>query len=169
MKMRKQVYELSVQDLFAHSVWEFALDEEHKDGQDESTVRPYRGRFPLYADRGMYAVRTEFTLADGTQKIGYLIPPPDGVLDLSVIQPVIVTEHGQVMLWYGAFAPGVHILNEYYRRLGKNSADVFPVNFITEAPLATGPIEGTAHAFLYFQHQNAQAFAEKRFVEFSVK
>ncbi len=40
-RIRKQVYELTVDDLDRHPVWEFALDEEGEEGQDEATVRPY--------------------------------------------------------------------------------------------------------------------------------
>jgi hypothetical protein len=41
MNFRKQVYELTVEDLRQHPVWEFALDEEGEEGQDEATVRPF--------------------------------------------------------------------------------------------------------------------------------
>ena len=38
---RKQVYELANSDFIRCPVWEFALDEEGAEGQDEATVRPY--------------------------------------------------------------------------------------------------------------------------------
>src|SRR5687767_8162143 len=38
MRVRKQVYELTLDDFDKFPVWEFRLEE---DGKDESTVRPY--------------------------------------------------------------------------------------------------------------------------------
>ena len=35
MKIRKQVYELTISDIEEFPVWEFASDEEGDDGQDE--------------------------------------------------------------------------------------------------------------------------------------
>ena len=43
MKIRKQVYQLTLDDLERTPVWEFALDEEVEEGQDEATVRPVEG------------------------------------------------------------------------------------------------------------------------------
>jgi len=40
MRIRKQVHELTIEDLEAHPAWQFALDEEAEEGQDEATVRP---------------------------------------------------------------------------------------------------------------------------------
>jgi hypothetical protein len=45
-RVRKQVYDLTVADLEQHAVWEFALDEEGEEGQDEATIRPYESRGP---------------------------------------------------------------------------------------------------------------------------
>src|SRR5882724_9722481 len=40
-QIRKQVYELTLEDLVAFPAWEFALDEEGEPDQDEATVRPF--------------------------------------------------------------------------------------------------------------------------------
>ena len=71
MKIRKQVYDLAVSDLENHPIWEFALDEEGEDGQDEATVRPWEGGEPLNPADGMFVVRATFELADGTRLVGY--------------------------------------------------------------------------------------------------
>ncbi len=157
MRIRKQIYEITLEDLLQFPVWEFALDEEADEGQDESTVRPYKSKRPVDPRSGMFAVKALFALADGSTKIGFLTPPADGINDISVVQPVIVTEHGQVMFWYGAFAPGTHVLTEYYRRLGKTALEVFPITFRTEVSMLGGPIEGTISAFVHF-HYNGERF-----------
>jgi len=70
MKIRKQVYQLTLDDLERTPVWEFALDEEVEEGQDEATVRPVEGPFPLDPAGGMFVVRARFRLGDGTRLTG---------------------------------------------------------------------------------------------------
>src|SRR5437773_1340523 len=106
MKIRKQVYELTVQDLREHPVWEFALDEEDKRGQDEATVRPFISSGSVDPGAGTFIVRARFTLADGTPFVGYLTPRDDPN-DLGTIQPQIVTERGQVWFWMGVIRDDV--------------------------------------------------------------
>jgi hypothetical protein len=98
MKIRKQVYKLTVDDLREHPVWEFALDEEGEKGQDEATVRPFVSSGSVDPRAGMFVVRARFTLADGTPHVGYLTPGDDPH-DLGTIQPQIITEQGQVAGW----------------------------------------------------------------------
>ena len=95
--IRKQVSDLTSQDLAISGVWEFALDEEGEDGQDEATVRPYLFEGPLDCEAGMFIVRARFVLADGTITTGYLTPPVQGDASLGTLQPVIITPSGQVM------------------------------------------------------------------------
>lgn len=157
--MRKQIYELDLADLSRYPVWAYALDEQTAEGQDEYTVRPYKGSGSINPSKGPYAVKTEFILADGTVRTGYLTPHINREADVSAIQPVIVTEHGQVMLWYGAFAPGDHILAEYYRRLGKNCADVFPITFRSVVRIIGGEISGVVSGFSFLNFDKTRRFA----------
>ncbi|WP_338438878.1 hypothetical protein [Synechococcus elongatus] len=60
LHIRKQVYELTADDLDQHAVWEFALDEKGEERQDEATVRPYEGNQPLNPTDGMFIVRALF-------------------------------------------------------------------------------------------------------------
>src|SRR5580765_5204572 len=95
-RIRKQVYELSLQDLHSSPVWEFALDEEGAEGQDEATVRPYEISGPIDPAEGMFIIRAAFILRDGTKMVGYLTPPFQGDGTLGTLQPVIITKDGQV-------------------------------------------------------------------------
>jgi hypothetical protein len=139
--MRKQVYELVEADLAREPVWEFALDEEGEEGQDEATVRPVAA-----ADvAGQCIVRATFELADGTVFFGYVSPTPAGD-DLGSLQPVILTSAGQVSFWRGMLEPSKEDLNLAYSRLGKSmSAVVFPVRFkadVAEFAETQGTIPG---------------------------
>jgi len=68
---RRQVYELTLSDLEAVPVWEYASDEETIEGQDEATVRPCSDSLAKSMDNSK-VVRTIFTLADGTEFLGFV-------------------------------------------------------------------------------------------------
>lgn len=150
MKIRKQVYDLGPQDFEEHPVWEFALDEECEEGQDEATVRPFTTDGPLDVDAGMFVVRARFTMADGTVAEGYLTPPVQGMEGIETYQPTIVTSDGQVPLWCGIFPPDEQFLRQSYSFLGKASDEVFPVRYASVVHLSVGTVEGTIAGFSYF-------------------
>jgi hypothetical protein len=167
--MRKQVYELTAADLQAHPVWEHCLDEEGLPNQDEATVRPYdAGGKPLeYV--GLVVVRATLTLANGSGFPGYLYYAPEvpgsTYGPLANLQPHIITPQGQVMFWYGGFAPAREAVAEAYRKLDADAASVFPIRFISEVPLATGPIRGELAGFYYLADKRTGWFSKTRVVE----
>jgi hypothetical protein len=156
--MRKQVYELTVEDLNISPVWEFALDEEGEPGQDEATVRSYRIEGLLNSSDGMFVVRAKFKLADGTEQTGYLTPGHEAS-DLGSVQPQIVTANGQVGFWMGSIKQDVLPL---YTILGKTASQVFPIEFISDVPLDTGPLTGRIPAFLHLEDFRTQRVKEIR-------
>jgi hypothetical protein len=149
MRIRRQVYELTVDDLDRYPVWEFALDEEGEEGQDEATVRPYQFRGSLDPSEGMFIVRARLTLADGTQMSGYLTPPVQGDATLGTLQPAIICGKGQISFWCGMLEPKSTEISENYARLGKSSADqVFPLRFKSDVDLIGGSISGELPGFI---------------------
>ena len=155
MRIRKQVYDLTIEDFEQHPIWEFALDEEGEEGQDEATVRPYSLPGPADASEGMAVVKASFILADGTQMFGFLTPPT--TLDaggLGTIQPQIITPQGQVSFWYGVLEPTQEHLKKSYERLGRDAKEVFPVRFKSEVEVVGGPVTGTLNGFLYMEMEN---------------
>jgi hypothetical protein len=150
--LRKQVYELTAEDLLRFPAWQFALDEEAEAGQDEATVRPYPFEGALDPAAGMFIVSASFRLSDGSQMKGYLTPPGPNEDGLRTIQPIIVTTLGQVMFWRGMFMPTPEELDADYRRLGKSSSSqVFPIHFASDVPLLKGPIQGELIGFLFVE------------------
>jgi hypothetical protein len=151
MKIRKQVYELTVEDLREHPVWEFALDEEGEEGQDEATdeatVRPFISCGSVDPGAGMFIVRARFTLADGTPFVGYFTPSDDPN-DFGTIQPQIITERGQVGFWMGVILDDIAPL---YERLGRSAEQTFPVTFESDFPIVRGPVKGSIPAFLHLE------------------
>ncbi len=148
MKTRKQVYELTLEDLSKFPVWEFALDEEGEAGQDEATVRPYELSGALDSSDGMFIVRASFTLADSSEMQGYLTPPVQGDESLGTLQPIIVTVHGQVGFWHGIMSPSPEQLAQNYRSLGRDARSVFPLRFESQVEVVGGPIRGSLAGFM---------------------
>jgi hypothetical protein len=144
MKIRKQVYELTVEDLEKYPVWQFAVDEEGEEGQDEATVRPATAPLPLDPSAAMFIVRTKFSLADGTRHIGFLTPG-HAADDLGSVQPMIIAPQGQVCFWMGASRGETSHL---YQKLGKNAEQTFPVVFKSDVPLIGGVVFGSIPGFL---------------------
>jgi hypothetical protein len=151
VRIRKQIYELTPNDLEKFPVWEFCLDEEDEEGQDEATIRPYTDKPDPAA--GMFVVRALFSLADGTKLQGYLTPPaPQDRDDLGIIQPIITTENGQVNIWWGAMKPSRDELEKYYVLLdNKEASEIFPLKFNSIIEIEGGPVEGVVHGFLYLK------------------
>ena len=151
MNVRKQVYELTLHDLTTFPVWEFRLDEAGEEGRDECTVRPYAAFGPLDSGDRMFVVRAVFTLADGSRMLGYLTPPRGGDASIGTLQPIIVTERGQVRFWCGTAAPGVKRLAQSYAFLGREPTQVFPARFESDVELVGGPVTNSVPGFLVLE------------------
>jgi len=151
-KIRKQVYDLLMTDFEHCPVWEFALDEEGEDGQDEATVRPYSVKGALDPSEGMFVVRARFVLADGTQLQGYITPPVQGDSSLGTLQPIIITPQGQIAFWCGAMVLEAAAIAGNYALLGKSSpSQVFPLQFEADVPLVGGPLRGEVPGFMMLE------------------
>lgn len=151
LRVKRQVYELTLHDLRTFPIWEFRLDEEGEGGQDESTVRPYTAPCPLDPTDRMFIVLTIFTLTDGSRMQGYCTPPRRGDASLGTLQPIIVTDRGQVRFWCGTAAPSPKRLADNYALLGKDAEDVFPVLFESGVELVGGPVKGSVPGFLVLE------------------
>ncbi|MGH9856006.1 MAG: hypothetical protein ACREBD_39730 [Blastocatellia bacterium] len=149
MKVRKQVYDLTLDDLSEHPAWEFALEEEGEEGQDEATVRPYAVSGVLDPADGMFVIAARFMLSDGSEMQGYLTPPVGGNFSLGIVQPHIVTSSGQVPFWFGIAMPDDASLRGYYDLLGRQASSVFPLRYQPVIEIVGGPVTGTITGFGY--------------------
>jgi hypothetical protein len=160
VRIRKQVYELSPSDLKDHPIWEFALDEEGEEGQDEATVRPWAGDEPLDPAAGMFVVRAIFELADGTTLGGYLTPLVEGSTSIGTIQPIVVTDQGQVNFWCGAMAPSAEGIRSQYAKIGRPSSSVFPCRYTSDVRIVGGSVTGSINGFMHFRSLSDRAVVE---------
>lgn len=144
--MRKPVTELRPEDLKVHAVWEFTLDDHVRSGQTETYVQPFALAAPLDPAAGMFAVRTRFTLAEGTEHTGYSTPVPQCEAAIPLMQPTIVTNKGQVPFWLGDYPPGFDELQQMLALLGER--DPFPIRFACMVPMQGGPVLGRIEGFM---------------------
>lgn len=151
LRVRKQIYDLTPSDLETFSIWEFKLDETDEGSQDELTVRPCIVAGALDSAERMFVVRAVFNLADGSRMRGYLTPPFRGDASVGRLQPIIVTDHGQVRFWCGSSAPGPKRLAQNYQFLGKVAKQVFPLRFESDVELAGGPVRNSVPGFLVME------------------
>lgn len=150
-----QLWEATPADLKRYAVWEYALDEEDSEGQDEATVRPYEASGPIDPAKGMFIVRASMTLADGTRLMGYVTPSSQGGADLSGCQPAVVVPDGQVSFWRGMLALRPEDLSNSYALLRKSSpAHVFPIKFESDVAIAGGSVVGEVPGFLILEDFN---------------
>jgi hypothetical protein len=99
----------------------------------------------------MFVVRASFRLADGSMMRGYATPPRGKDASLGTLQPIIVTDRGQVRFWCGTAAPGVKGLAHNYELLGKATKQVFPLQFASDVELVGGPVTGSVPGFLVLE------------------
>jgi hypothetical protein len=151
LQARRQIYQLTPDDLEAFPIWEFKLDEKAEGSQDELTVRPCRVSGPLDPAERMFIVRAVFTLFDGSRRCGYLTPPGRGDAGIGTLQPIIVTAQGQVRFWCGTSVPGPKRLAQNYQLLGKEAKQVFPLRFHSDVELAGGPVRNSVPGFLVME------------------
>ena len=147
----RQVYELTLDDLDHFPIWEFRLDAKDEKSQDESTVRPYTASGALDPVDRMFIVRAAFTLADGSKMKGYLTPPSRGDDGFAILQPIIITDRGQVRFWCGTGSFDSKRLARSYEVLGKDGQRVFPLRFESEVEMVGGPVRGSLPGFLILE------------------
>jgi len=133
----KRLRDLTPADLERVAVW-------HYDGawDDVAEVRATdRAELQASAD-GVYIARTQFSLANGAQFLGFCSPTDDSGLDY--LQPVILTSEGPVFFFFEQPA-SQETLNEQWRRLGAGHEQIFPVHYRCLVPVdgtfVTGVIE----------------------------
>ncbi len=73
-RIRKDAGELTIADFDRFPAWEFCLDEEGIEGQDECTVRPFVPRGVVDPREFDGFIPADATQADGTRHIGMLFP-----------------------------------------------------------------------------------------------
>lgn len=144
-RIRKQVSELGASDFDAYPCWEYAVDEEDREDQDECTVRP----FPLAELAGathQVFVQAAFFFPNGRVQLGMITL--NAGADPSGHQPALFTSEGLLGFYEGAMQPKASAIKRFVASLKKISPVPLPVHYVSAlwssggAPLAAGSLEG---------------------------
>jgi hypothetical protein len=147
---RRQLYDLSADELRAQPVWWFPGSDGHLTGPDAATVLPVETDVrsgALEFPPGRYLLHTRFTLADGNTLDGHLTYDPDDAGSLGEREPTICTAHGQVPLWRGVLIPTERDLSAHFAALGRSSSAVFPLTWSSVLHPVAGPLQGRLDGF----------------------
>jgi hypothetical protein len=144
-RIRKQVHELTAEDLEANPCWEYASDEEGEEGQDEATARPIPAERAVEETSPVF-VQAAFLFPNGRIRLGAVtVNAGDGV---SGHQPVLLLPEGQVMFYVGSMEPKAAAVKSFRSSLRSVSAIPLPIRYVTAlrasdgTPLASGVLEG---------------------------
>jgi hypothetical protein len=145
--IRKQMYELTSEDFEYSPVWEFCLDEEGTEGQDECTVRPCNLTDLPPHSWGSYLIASTVTFGDGSRSSGYMFADETNLVSAS---PTVFIGEKSTPLGIGSMQTeeaAAEGKQKYYTFIGKDRASVFPMHFKSEIPIAGVCLEYTLDGF----------------------
>lgn len=116
-------------------IWQAAIDEEGKPGQDEETFRPLLGRknLDIERDSGVFVVACDFTAANGNIYEGFFTP--DRQNNIAGWQPRILRGGRQIGFWYASLGPPKNAKQRAYRLLKTRASALFPLRFHSRVKL----------------------------------
>ena len=125
----KMLHELTTADLDAHAIWRY-----HGKDDMQASVEPDTA-FLIDGSGGAWIVKTQFTLADGTELSGYCSPIDDGI---DYVQPVmIIGGVHHLPLFTEAAHDGMDTMR-ICERIDKAHQEIFPITFLCLVPLPDG-------------------------------
>ena len=130
LSTRRPVDELTTSDLATFPVWEFVLDEEDVEDQDETWVRPVPTSV-VPADGFSLSVAAVLKLANGLVYPGVMFCDTHASFDISAI--ALLTTKGRI-LFSRSDSPAE--IRRSLKRLGLGQQHVFPLDYCTRAPAA---------------------------------
>lgn len=147
-RIRKQMYDLTAKDFRDHAVWEFCLDEEEVEGQDETTVGPASLSEVPRNSFGSFLVAAEVTFGDGSKRPGYLFSCEGDVILAS--PGVFVGTRGTHFQIPGSLTPerAEQLKKRLYADLEMDSEAVFPVMVTSLVKVSGEPMRFALDGFV---------------------
>lgn len=158
-KFRLQFDDFELHHFEIAAIWEFAINEELIDEQDETTLRPCLNLRVADPSEGIYIVQAEFETLSGRKLNGLCSPSIDS--SLSAIQPYIFTNVGKVMLWYGIAQPSKEEKTRIYQVLEANADSLFPIRFKAKTQAKGVKLEGKIEGFMWLEINSEKIIIEK--------
>ncbi|WP_027358056.1 hypothetical protein [Desulforegula conservatrix] len=143
-KIRKQIYDLTIEDLQTFSIWEFCSDEEGFNEQDECTVRPKSNNHFEYVNK--LICLTSYTFNNGNSYLGYITPS----LNMQEAQPhIIINSQLTMQFWFGINKPNILVIEKNFNQIDCKLSEVFPISWRI-IPIIHGlPFKGVIDDFYY--------------------
>jgi hypothetical protein len=130
----KPLRDLNADDLRTVPVWKYV------GGSDAAAlVEPTNLEALSDAEAETFVAVTDFVLGNGQAHIGFCSPVDDSGLDY--LQPVIVTPHGQVRLWFDEM-PSPSQVARQWAKLDVPESQVFPIRFKCRVLVSGKVVEG---------------------------
>ncbi|MEP6802410.1 MAG: PilZ domain-containing protein [Acidobacteriota bacterium] len=131
----KRLVDLTIADVASAAVWRY------EGGTGDDAIVESADRVSLsITDDDVFLAGTEFILPDGARHPGFCFPVDDTGIDY--LQPVIVTEGGQVRFWFEGPVSG-EILEKQWALLSRPAGEVFPVSFRCLVPVDGRAVTGS--------------------------
>lgn len=158
--LRVQFEDFTLEHFKIAPIWEFAIDEEGEEGQDETTLKPRLDlEFPD-ASEGLLIIECDFETKSGKKYKGLCSPTIDGSLGSS--QPYLIFDNQFVTFWYGVIRPEREEIENIYKLLDETPDSLFPLSFISKLPQKDGTyVTGNIEGFLWFTFSNDTIYVDK--------
>ena len=131
LQTRKPIDALTSKDLEAFAIWEFAVDEEADDAQDETWIRPLE-RATIPRDALSLSVAADFVAADGTPFVGIVALSTDE--EMAFDGAGLLADGAYVYAAHGAKTP-LRYKTSAASELGKPPGGIYPLRFTLRALL----------------------------------
>ena len=131
-KTRKPVDQLRQIDLETFPVWEFASDEEGKEDQDETWVRPVRAK-QIPSDAYSLSVAARLTSPSGVEYQGIVwVSTAEG---FEAVHAAIVTKEDYVFIPWPGMTGASKMASEAAKELGMKASELFPLTYRLAVPI----------------------------------
>lgn len=158
--LRIQFDDFNVSYFETSPIWEFAIDEEGEEGQDETTLKPRLDLTLPDPSEGLLIVECEFEAKSGKKFRGVCSPSFDD--SLNSIQPYILADNQFINFWFGIMQPDKGTKDGIYRVLNETPDTLFPLTFQSKLTMADGSrISGQIDGFMWMTLSDNVVTTEK--------
>jgi len=159
-KIRVQAIDFTSDHFDISPVWEFAIDEEGNEGQDETTLKPRLDIMQADPSEGMLIVECEFETNSGKLFRGFCTPAFDD--SIGDIQPTILVETKMISFWHGINKPDESQKRNDYHILGETPETLFPIKFQSKLAKPDGnKITGRLNGFMWMTLKDRSVMTER--------
>lgn len=163
----KQFGDLTEKDFEKNMVWISVHTEDCDapwyDETDEETFRPWLGELPVLPQGGMFLVRAILELHDRTRFPGFVTPMNRRLKPhLGTMQPNLFLPNGKVhSFWSGIVGWEKAAIQAFYKILGKQPYEIWPIRFDAIEGLTTGCASGQIPGFCSIKKRGLFLFGSK--------